>query len=234
MLEGMWLTVKTVSDANDSHRSLQEVSGKTSIDYLGYKISSGTCTPHVRNIYVINAIKLPTKIAPAWTDRGQRSAWAETTERHVTFFFWSVGRIPLLEAEGKVEFPCQTERRLKAILQAASCGRKDVKLSCKQCLVEGKTSSYPASSVLWKERRKLSCKQRLVDGENALEYPSSSNLRAEKTLRQPTSRDNWTSHKTSQAKPSLRRCCHEVLCKQTLDTPLCHLFLSPFPSLRLL
>ncbi|UYV66952.1 hypothetical protein LAZ67_4003441 [Cordylochernes scorpioides] len=73
------------------------------------------------------------------------------------------------------------ERR-QAILQAASCGRKDVKLSCKQ---------------------------RLVDGENALEYPSSSNLRAEKTLRQPTSRDNWTSHKTSQAKPSLRRCCHE-------------------------
>ncbi|UYV77957.1 hypothetical protein LAZ67_15003031 [Cordylochernes scorpioides] len=67
--------------------------------------------------------------------------------------FWSDGRIPLLEAEGKVEFPCQTERRLKAILQAASCGRKDVKLSCKQCLVEGKTSSYPASSVLWKERR---------------------------------------------------------------------------------
>ncbi|UYV70083.1 hypothetical protein LAZ67_7001725 [Cordylochernes scorpioides] len=96
-------------------------------------------------------------------------------------------------------------------------------LSCKQRLVEGKTSSYPASSVLWKERRqailqaascgrkdvKLSCKQRLVDGENALEYPSSSNLRLEKTLRQPTSRDNWTSHKTSQAKPSLRRCCHE-------------------------
>ncbi|UYV73268.1 hypothetical protein LAZ67_10002409 [Cordylochernes scorpioides] len=41
----------------------------------------------------------------------------------------SDGRIPLLEAEGKVEFPCQTERRLKAILQAASCGRKDVKLS---------------------------------------------------------------------------------------------------------
>ncbi|UYV67424.1 hypothetical protein LAZ67_5000530, partial [Cordylochernes scorpioides] len=89
-------------------------------------------------------------------------------------------------------------------------------LSCKQRLVEGKTSSYPASSVLWKERRqailqaascgrkdvKLSCKQRLVDGENALEYPSSSNLRAEKTLRQPTSRDNWTSHKTSQAKPA--------------------------------
>ncbi|UYV65815.1 hypothetical protein LAZ67_3005531 [Cordylochernes scorpioides] len=75
------------------------------------------------------------------------------------------------------------KERRQAILQAASCGRKDVKLSCKQ---------------------------RLVDGENALEYPSSSNLRAEKTLRQPTSRDNWTSHKTSQAKPSLRRCCHEI------------------------
>ncbi|UYV69423.1 hypothetical protein LAZ67_6003537 [Cordylochernes scorpioides] len=58
------------------------------------------------------------------------------------------------------------------------------RLSCKQRLVEGKTSSYPASSVLWKERRqailqaascgrkdvKLSCKQRLVDGENALEH----------------------------------------------------------------
>ncbi|UYV78557.1 hypothetical protein LAZ67_16001995 [Cordylochernes scorpioides] len=148
----------------------------------------------------------------------------------------------------------ENERR-QAILQAASCGRKDVKLSCKQRLVDGENAlEYPSSSNLraektlrqstsrdnWtshktsqakpslrrcchEERRqailqaascgrkdvKLSCKQRLVDGENALEYPSSSNLRAEKTLRQPTSRDNWTSHKTSQAKPSLRRCCHE-------------------------
>ncbi|UYV78615.1 K02A2.6-like [Cordylochernes scorpioides] len=35
---------------------------KTSIDYLGYKISSGTCTPLVRNIDVINAIKPPTNV----------------------------------------------------------------------------------------------------------------------------------------------------------------------------
>ncbi|UYV82062.1 K02A2.6-like, partial [Cordylochernes scorpioides] len=35
---------------------------RTSIDYLGYKISSGTCTPLVRNIDVINAIKPPTNI----------------------------------------------------------------------------------------------------------------------------------------------------------------------------
>ncbi|UYV66054.1 hypothetical protein LAZ67_3006298, partial [Cordylochernes scorpioides] len=34
----------------------------TSIDYLGYKISSGTCTPLVRNIDVINAIKPPTNV----------------------------------------------------------------------------------------------------------------------------------------------------------------------------
>ncbi|UYV67597.1 hypothetical protein LAZ67_5001331 [Cordylochernes scorpioides] len=35
---------------------------RTSIDYLGYKISSGTCTPLVRNIDVINAIKPPTNV----------------------------------------------------------------------------------------------------------------------------------------------------------------------------
>ncbi|UYV74925.1 hypothetical protein LAZ67_12001817 [Cordylochernes scorpioides] len=109
--------------------------------------------------------------------------------------------IPLLEAEGKVEFPCQTERRLKAILQAASCGRKDVKLSCKQCLVEGKTSSYPASSVLWKERRQailqaascgrrerigVSLKQKLESGKDALDNQRVATI----------------GHRTRQAKPS--------------------------------
>ncbi|UYV64960.1 hypothetical protein LAZ67_3002566 [Cordylochernes scorpioides] len=167
------------------------------------------------------------RIAPAWTDRGQRSAWAETTERRVTFFFWSVGRIPLLEAEGKVEFPCQTERRLKAILQAASCGRKDVKLSCKQRLVEGKTSSYPASSVLWKERRQdilqaascgrrerigVSLKQKLESGKDALD-----NQRVV-TIRQPT-RDNWTSHKTSQTSDG-------AATRYCVDTPPPFIFIS--------
>ncbi|UYV67558.1 hypothetical protein LAZ67_5001204 [Cordylochernes scorpioides] len=139
-------------------------------------------------------------------------------------------RIPLLEAEGKVEFPCQTERRLKAILQAASCGRKDVKLSCKQRLVEEKTSSYPASSVLWKERRQailqaascgrrecigVSLKQKLESGKDALDNQRVATI----------------GHRTRQAKPSLRRCCHEQ--KQlplSIAPPLNNAFLSIAPD----
>ncbi|UYV61043.1 hypothetical protein LAZ67_1003208 [Cordylochernes scorpioides] len=72
-----------------------------------------------------------------------------------------------------------TERRLRSILQAASCGRKG--------------------------RRGVSHKQSLVDGKDALEYPSSGNLRTERTP--------WTSHEPRQeeAKPSERRCCHPRL-----------------------
>ncbi|UYV77587.1 hypothetical protein LAZ67_15001635 [Cordylochernes scorpioides] len=46
----------------------------------------------------------------------------------------------------------------------------------------------------------VSHKQSLVDGKDVLEYPSSGNLRTERTP--------WTSHEPRQAKPSERRCCH--------------------------
>ncbi|UYV65520.1 hypothetical protein LAZ67_3004584, partial [Cordylochernes scorpioides] len=58
----------------------------------------------------------------------------------------------------------------------------------KQRLVDGKKSkkTYPTSRVSWTERHLGgSLKQQLEDGKGR--------------LRQPTSRDNWTSHKTSQA-----------------------------------
>ncbi|UYV77574.1 hypothetical protein LAZ67_15001604, partial [Cordylochernes scorpioides] len=92
------------------------------------------------------------------------------------------GRIPLLEAEGKVEFPCQAEQTRQ---------------------------ENPTSSVLWTERRRrksheqsfvdgkgrigVSLKQRLEDGKRHLD-----NQRVV-TIRQPT-RDNWTSRQ-EKAKP---------------------------------
>ncbi|UYV65158.1 hypothetical protein LAZ67_3003366, partial [Cordylochernes scorpioides] len=57
---------------------------------------------------------------------------------------------------GRLAAADQAEQtRLRNILQAASCGRKDVgEVSYKQSLVDGKTSEkYPTSSVLWTERR---------------------------------------------------------------------------------
>ncbi|UYV85011.1 hypothetical protein LAZ67_X004248 [Cordylochernes scorpioides] len=92
-----------------------------------------------------------------------------------------LGNSPIIESRDsrnryadQVEFPCQAEQtRLKIIPQAASCGRKDVRL-------------YPTSGDLWTGRRRTNIP------------PAESRGRKER-IRQPTSRDNWTSHKTSQA-----------------------------------
>ncbi|UYV65999.1 hypothetical protein LAZ67_3006121 [Cordylochernes scorpioides] len=94
-----------------------------------------------------------------------------------------------------------------------SSGRREfVFLFCKprdggHRLVDGKTSEkYPTSSVLWTERRLrsilqaascgrkgrlgVSLKRQLEDGKDVLEYPSSGNLRTERTP--------WTSHEPRQ------------------------------------
>ncbi|UYV84726.1 hypothetical protein LAZ67_X003222 [Cordylochernes scorpioides] len=108
-----------------------------------------------------------------------------------------LGRIPLLEAEGKLSSLARRSRHAKKILQAASCRRNDVE-------------ENPTSRVTWTERRRrksheqsfvdgkgrigVSLKQRLEDGKRHLD-----NQRVV-TIRQPT-RDNWTSRQ-EKAKPA--------------------------------
>ncbi|UYV73539.1 Transposase [Cordylochernes scorpioides] len=123
----------------------------------------------IQAIHVVLAMII--MIAPAWTDRGQRSAWAETTERHVTFFFG------------------QRSRHAKTILQAASCRRNDVEENPTSRVTwteRRRRKSHEQSFVDGKGRIGVSLKQRLEDGKRHLD-----NQRVV-TIRQPT-RDNWTS-----------------------------------------